>query len=221
MAAHSAEYRVLPDLPVLRLAGARWNDLCMASRHDVKPPSFHYQYCDDWGVWVLDHGLPALPGSLGEDDEVPVAYWAGPTFGAVLFRSWWSHPDEDEPNPQSAVNDDHHSYVRSAAGWEATGGGGGTAGSEDDPMRRALVPDRFAGFFGEWQDGPVRGVTGIVGSAARIIELGDRHGVTRDLVEAPLGLAVICFDAAEEVTIRVLDFDDRPLLEAVRTPGRW
>jgi len=42
---------------------------------DIPPPSFHYEYADDWGAWVLDHGLPTLPEALGDDDEVPIAYW--------------------------------------------------------------------------------------------------------------------------------------------------
>jgi len=40
---------------------------------------------DGW-EWALEHGLPALPVALGEDDEVAISFWAGPSVGAVLTR---------------------------------------------------------------------------------------------------------------------------------------
>jgi hypothetical protein len=185
------------------------------------PPSFHYEYSDDWARWVLDHGLPALPDVLCDDDEVPIAYWAGPAFGAALFRSWSSPRGEETGHTQPDVNNDHHAYIRTEARWEATGGTGGSAGPNDNPMRPGDYPERLAHFIGEWQDGPVRGVTGVVGAAARTIELIDGHGRTCRPVQAPLGWVIVCFDALDEVTIRVLDSDDEALLGAARTPGRW
>jgi hypothetical protein len=185
-----------------------------------QPPSFHYRHCDIWARWVLERGLPALPTTLGADDEVPVTYWAGPAVGTVLFRSWWSRGDDDA-GVEGGVNNDHYSYVRTDAEWRSTGGGGVTAGPEEDPMQARHYPDRFAAFFGDWQDGCVRGASGAVGRSAQTIELADRHGVTRRRVDAPLGLVVVCFDADDEVAIRVLDQEDRALLEVTRTPGRW
>ncbi len=160
-----------------------------------------------------------LPEELGEDDEVPIAYWAGPAFGSVLFRSWWSDAETEARDGEGDVNDDHYSYIRTAEGWEPTGASGGTAGPEENPIQPRAYRERLAAFGGEWQEGPVRGLTGVVGSAARIIELIDRHGRTRRQVEAPLGWIVVCFDSSDEVTIRVLDENDQPLLETTRSPA--
>ena len=50
---YNAEYRVASALLGLGAEGARWNDLYMTTRQTTPPPSFHYDYSDDWGVWVL------------------------------------------------------------------------------------------------------------------------------------------------------------------------
>lgn len=205
----------------MTVGGAGWNDLGVRSGVGGQPPSFHYENTGDWAMWVLDHGLPMLPEELGEDDEVPIAYWAGPAFGSVLFRSWWSSAEGEVREGEADVNDEHYSYVRTEEGWEPTGASGGTAGPEDNPLRPRPRVERLASFGGEWQEGPVRGLTGVVGSAARFIELIDSHGRTRRPVEAPLGWVVVCFDASEEVTIRVLDADDQPLHETIRSPAAW
>jgi hypothetical protein len=181
-----------------------------------RPPSFHHEYSDGWATWVLDNGLPDLPQALGEDDEVPIAYWAGPKFGAVLFRSWWSGGEEGSIDEERDVNDEHYAYVRTASGWEAIGGSGGSAGPERDPLRPRAHPDRLAYLGGEWLNGPVRGVTGSVGAAAQTIELVDQHGRTARRIEAPLGLVIVCFDALDEVMIRVLDAAGQHLLATSR-----
>lgn len=187
------------------------------SGNDDRPASFHHDYAEDWGAWVLEHGLPPLPSFLGEADEVPVAYWAGTTLGAVLFLSWASNDEEEEEPPGAReVNYDHCSFARADHGWHPTGGWGGTAGPREDPMQPPRHPERYVRFFGEWQDGHARGLTGGVGAAARTIELQDQEGRTRRPVDAPMGLVIVCFDLHQEVTIRILDGDGQPLLEMVR-----
>ncbi len=58
---------------------------------------------------------------LGEDDEVPIAFWAGPSVGAVLFRSWsWNSEDEFVTDTERDVDDDHYSYVRTDSGLSPT-----------------------------------------------------------------------------------------------------
>ena len=197
--------------------GRAWNDLCMPAR-GTRPESFHYQNCDYWGTWVLGHGLPALPDLLGEDDEVPVASWAGPIYGAVLFRSWWSASEEHSTDVEPAVADNEYCYVRTESGWQPLGTGSGSAGASGDPMRGRTYPERFAYFDSEWQGGPVRGLTGAVGAAARTIEVLTTSGPTRRSIDGPLGLVIVCFDALEQATIQVLDADDQPLLETNVTP---
>ena len=90
----------------------------------------------------------------------------------------------------------------------------GTAG-------RHAPEDRLALLVGDWLEGSVRGVTGIVGSSTRTIEVVDRHGVARRALQAPLRFVIVCVDAQDQVTIRVLDADDQPLLETERTRDEW
>jgi hypothetical protein len=194
---------------------------------DSPPPSFHNEYADAWGPWVLDHGLPALPAALGEDDEVPIALWAGERFGAVLFRSWDSWVDDDDlgfAGDIREVNDDHYCWYRSEGGWHPMGSGGGSGGPSAEPMTSRQVAPDLAAFGGEWQDGDrvstVRGLTGHVGERARYIELVDRHAVTRRPVEAPLGQVLVCWDADDDVIVRILDFDERVLAEERRQPSQ-
>lgn len=63
--------------------------------------------------------------------------------------------------------------------------------------------------------------TGSFGGAVRTIDVVDRHGTTRRPVVAPLGWVVVCFDSADEVTIRILDADDQPLVETARSAHTW
>jgi hypothetical protein len=197
------------------------------SRHASHPPSsFHFDNSDEWGAWVLDHGLPGLPAVLGEDDEVPIAYWAGRRFGVVLFRSWWSGGDDEDQDEgvemERDVNTDHYCYERSDRGWESTGGGGGVAGLQADPLGPLDLPSDFAAIGGSFQDDGIAGVTGLVGRFAAVLELtSDRDRVIRRAVEAPLNQFVVCFDRVEIVTVRILNSNGRPLLERTLVPGQF
>jgi hypothetical protein len=55
-------------------------------------------------------------------------------------------------------------------------------------------------------------LTGVVGTAATAIELADGDGVTRRALDAPVSVFVVCFRFDEDVTLRILDSDDRVLL---------
>src|SRR4051812_10096951 len=96
-----------------------------ARRHDSsmeeRPPSFHEEHISDWGSWVLDHGLPALPSSLGDEDAVPVAMWAGHRFGAVLNVQWYVDDEDGEKSSDTEVL----LFRRSDEGWEEAPGSGG------------------------------------------------------------------------------------------------
>src|SRR3712207_7474974 len=51
----------------------------------MRPSTFGADLSEAWSAWVLDHGLPELPGSnLAVGQSVPVSFWAGPTAGAVI-----------------------------------------------------------------------------------------------------------------------------------------
>ena len=206
--------------------GAGWNDLSVSAGTGGPPPSFHYDYSDDWAMWVLDHGLPAMPEALGDDDEVPIAYWRGDRFATVLFRSWASiSEDEQEPVDRPDVYDDHYSLVLTETGWEPITAGGGAGGPLRDPMVRPVLPADTASFGGDWlqgdDKGSVRGLTGTVGERARYIAVQDRYGMTRHPVEAPLAAIIVCWDATRDVTITILDAEDEVLGQTQRHPNQW
>lgn len=173
----------------------------MASGQGITPPSFNAEYSDDWARWVLDHGLPVLPDALGEDDEVPIAHWAGPRFGAVVFRRWW--PEEDRDGP--LVDDNVVLLEWVASEWRPLNADGGTAGSLPDPMTRPPMSIGEVQITGQTGSDGVRAVDGLVGEGVRYIELDDGGGLTRKDVEAPLGVFVVCFAASHQVNVRFLD----------------
>jgi hypothetical protein len=194
------------------------------------PRSFHNQYTHDWALWVLEHGLPELPTVLDDDDEVPIAYWAGLRCASVIFRSWWEPLVDDFPEGWSLplgreVNTEHYSYRRSSRGWVATGSTGGEAGPIGDPLAPASVQPRDAhvggGFVEGGIDGGVAGVVGIAGGEANLIELKvDGEAPMRRSLQAPLRWFVVCFEPSDSGTLRVLDGQDRPLFEQAFFPGR-
>jgi hypothetical protein len=173
------------------------------------PESFGWEDADDWGSWVLDHGLAPLPAELGDREAVPVALWVGPHLGVVLFRSLCQREDGDSGRD---VDDSHRLYRRSLAGWEPVGDDGGTSGPLLEPLSRLDVPVRHAAIRSEFRFGDLAGLTGIVGTAATTIELADGDGVTRRALEAPVSVFVVCFRFADDVTLWILDSDDRVLL---------
>ena len=191
------------------------------------PPSFHYEYSDDWGVWVLDHGLPALPDELGEDDEVPIAYWVGPLFGAVLFRSLGEPCDDDEPGEFSGVevNDMVYGWVRVDGQWEEILARAGGGGPMTDPMARDPYPESTGSLGGGWrlgsEHGDVAGLDGAVGRRARFLEVEDSNGLTRQPVDVPLGAVVVYFDPHEDVMIRIVAGDGSVMYEGRERAQLW
>jgi hypothetical protein len=65
----------------------------------------------------------------------------------------------------------------------------------------------------EFRFGDLAGLTGIVGPAAATIELSDGDGVTRRALDAPVSVFVVCFCFQDNVTLRILDSEDRLLLD--------
>ncbi|MGO9881371.1 MAG: hypothetical protein ACLPSM_18735 [Acidimicrobiales bacterium] len=63
-------------------------------------------------------------------------------------------------------------------------------------------------------------MTGIVGTAATTFELADGDGVTRRALDAPVSVFVVCFHFDDDVTLRILDSDDRVLLDRSLRPRR-
>jgi hypothetical protein len=56
------------------------------AKMDRPPDSFDEDDAYLWCEWVLDHDLPELPDVLVKGESVPIARWAGPTFGGCPER---------------------------------------------------------------------------------------------------------------------------------------
>jgi len=209
---------------VVGAGGKAWRRLswcltCNVEPGDQREPpeSFGWEEADDWGDWVLDHGLAPLPAALGDGEAVPVAFWGGPQVGVVLFRSLCQREDGDSGRD---VDDSHRLYRRSLAGWEPVGDDGGASGPLLEPLSRLDVPVRHAAIRSEFRFGDLAGLTGIVGTAATTFELADGDGVTRRALDAPVSVFVVCFHFDDDVTLRILDSDDRVLLDRSLRPRR-
>lgn len=87
----------------------------------------------EWTVRVLEDGLPPLPERLEPGQTVPVAFWRGERYGAVLFVRLWRNgqPDSDCAITERAANGSWEEpaswgggpwiddlVVRSETGWD-------------------------------------------------------------------------------------------------------
>jgi hypothetical protein len=77
-----------------------------------------------WDEWVLDNGLPELRARLAAGESVPIAYWSGPEFGAVV------HLVDCDHDPYCG-SDEHYvtdvrCFRRTSGRWEEARGSTGT-----------------------------------------------------------------------------------------------
>lgn len=161
-------------------------------------------------AWVLDAGLPPLPDRVGPDDSVPVAFWAGPVFGAVL-NVWGCDHDPDCP-PEEHLATSTQCFKRTPNGWEFAGVSAGT--DWPTPGLRGLVLSDDAVVFDVESVQTVRGpddgwtcsaVDGVVGASAVWIELTQDGDVVRQKIEAPTGAVVVAMSNTSEALIRTFD----------------
>lgn len=165
----------------------------------------------DWSEWVLDHGLPPLPPTLGDDDLVPVARWAGERFGAVLhvYRHW-----EDERTP-GGVDSEVEVFRRTADGWEPSSGGGGDGWFDPPFVRPDIGPREVIGGHqhdsdeGTWS---CSSIDGVAGTDAMWVEVVDGAGVERQPIESPFGAFIACSSGERPATVRILDAQERVLI---------
>ena len=193
----------------------------------MEPPSFDGDWYDNWNSWVLDHGLPRLPPTLGDDDAVPVARWVGPRFGAVLLVDWGGDADDEEGRYLSS---EIEVFRRVGDRWEppASGGGGGWF---DPPFVRPDIPADYA-MLGHFHDGggPLQGPSeqhpawryssayGFTGTAAETVEVEDEDGTMKAPIESPLGVFIVVSDATQRAVVRVRRGDGTILLEQQFSP---
>ena len=176
----------------------------------MRPPTFAAELSGQWSRWVLEHGLPELPGPhLEVGDSVPVAYWTGPSTAAVGHVRRLPD-DEDEPTTQVDVD----LFGLGDSGWEPCGGGGGSW-HPDPVLARVDVPADHVDLHGTiGVRGADRGCLahwGEVGAAAATVEVVQAGRVTRRSIEPRVGLLVVCADPAQRFEVRVLDAGGRVL----------
>jgi len=180
----------------------------------MRPESFHTELIAEWGEWVLERGLPELPEVVARDESVPVAYWAGPLVGAVLYVQ--RSPNDNDGDDQDRVVTETQCFGRTADGWELGAGHGG-CGPSDPRLTRLAVPGDYVEFSGGFETGGAGGwrciaVDGVVGTRAAWVEVTDVEGTVRRHVEAPTGAVIVCFSTDDRpAMIRVLDVDETEL----------
>jgi hypothetical protein len=185
------------------------------------PPSFDAEFTPAWSLWVLDHGLPTLPETLGLNDSVPVARWVGPRFAAVFHVRWLSWEELDGPaEPDSQVE----FLRRRDDGWQVAYGSGGSNWF-DPQLRRPELPASDAQWSGMTCVTGDEGwyccaLEGLVGRAATTIEVEDRDGLTVHPIESPLGVALAAFDGKRRATIRIRSSDGDIMLTEAFDPKR-
>ena len=196
----------------------------------MQPPSFHLDWYDEWSTWVLDHGLPRLPSTLGHDDAVPVARWVGTRFGAVLFVDWGGDSDDEDG---LYLSSEIEVFRRVGDGWEPPSSGGG-GGWFDPPFARPDVPPDYA-VLGHFHSGggPLEGPSddearwtyssayGLTGTAAQTVEVEDEDGTIEAPIESPLGVFIVAADATHRAVVRIRRGDGRILLEQQFSPPNY
>lgn len=185
----------------------------------MRPESFDAELAVQWSRWVLDHGLPGVPGfELSVGESVPVAYWIGPSTAAVLHIR--RVQDEDDECPLTETDIDLFCLVD--GDWETWGGGGG-GWTDDSPLARLAVAPNHVN-LGGMNSGAVgdrgcKALWGTVGTEAVMAEVRQAGQVTRRPVEAPVGAFVVCGDYAEPFTVRVLNAHGDVLAEVEEPAG--
>jgi hypothetical protein len=121
--------------------------------------------------------------------------------------------EEDEEAPY--LDTDIELFVLVNSTWDNCGGGGANwpgsvpSWEEDGSLTRIEVsPDHvdLGGIVGsDSETVGCKALWGDVGTAAAIAELSQGGQLTRRRVEAPLGAFVVCGDASQPLTVRILD----------------
>jgi hypothetical protein len=185
----------------------------------MRPASFAGEMCEQWSRWVLENGLPPLPGSeLAIGESVPVAYWIGPTTAAVLHVSRTRYEEDDEVLTETDI--DLFCWVDGR--WEGFGGGGG-GWYDDSPLERRALARHYVdlGGMNGGSNGFVgcKALSGEVGTDAATAEVNQAGQITRRAVEAPVGLFVVCGEYYEPFTVRVMNADGDLLAEIEESAG--
>lgn len=176
-----------------------------------------------WGDWVLANGLPDLPKTLSQGEAVPVAYWRGEQWAAVLELR--HRPTDPDPGGEpEGLDTDVQAYRWNGWEWEAAGATGGGSWSDDLRIQGNELPLGEAARLGHGRYGCrewVAGVAyGIAGKDARSVEVEQHGGVVSRSIESPLRAWAVAFDGRHPAIVRVRS-DRWILLEDVVEAVDW
>jgi hypothetical protein len=175
-----------------------------------RPSSFDGDYIGEWSEWVLANGLPDLPGRVGVDEAVPVAFWRTGDWAAVLNVQYVA------PDPPWEIHASLESellrFHALGGDWEMANASGGTGWSDDVKLARPLglgprgVMCTGSGLSGEvgWACGTLNGVAGTDATAVEVRQGGRR---LRQRIDSTIGAWVAAFDATRPAEVRVLSGD--------------
>jgi hypothetical protein len=177
----------------------------------MPPPSFASSLSRDWDQWVLSNGLPDLPERLNPHESVPIAYWTGPEFGAVMHIVDCDHDRDCEHDEHYAT--DERCFRRTPHGWEPASL---SAGSDwpGGTSSRIRVPadyvefDDYPGMVTDLEHGwRCVTVTGLIGRDAAWIELTQAAETTRRRMDAASGVFIVAMSGARPADLKILGPD--------------
>ena len=167
------------------------------------------EWGDDVTAGVLAHGLATLPPDLDVGSSVALARWIGPRLAAIL---------KVERTLTFSIGLVVETFERVGGHWQLGSWGGGETWFEPPLERPSSVADRDMRVLGMWgssltrlpydPEAQLRCIYGVAGSAARFLEVMDRHGTTTVELESPIGAFVVVADLIgqdTEPTIQILD----------------
>jgi hypothetical protein len=175
-----------------------------------RPPSFDGDYIGEWSEWVLENGLPDLPGCVGVDEAVPVAFWRAGDWAAVLNLQSVAPDLPWEVN--ASLESELLRFHALGRGWEMSNASGGTSWSDDVTLARPLelgpreVICTGSGLSGDvgWACRTLNGMAGTDATAVEVRQGGRRLG---QRIDSTIGAWVAAFDASRPAEVRVLSDD--------------
>jgi hypothetical protein len=181
--------------------------------------TFDEDLTTDWSLWVLGSGLPPLPAVVHRGETVPVAYWDGPRFGAVVHVQWmWS---DENPNEDYLATEVQVFARTSHLGWEVSDGEGGghwpgpNLGSPPIGARDVHLTHLHVSGSALWR---CAAASGFAGEDAAVLTIEDTSGTTRRPISSPVRAIVAAFDAQDTAVVRVLTHSGAVLFEKHLNP---
>jgi len=175
----------------------------------TNPQPGNREWGDEQRAWVLTHGLTALPPDLDVGSSVAVARWMGPRLAAIL---------KVERTLTFDIALVAETFERVEGHWQFGSWCGGEKWFEPPFARPTSVANRDMRVLGMWgstltrlpydSDAWLRCIYGVAGSAARYLEVTDRHGTVTAELESSIGAFVVVADLIGQDTepaMRVLD----------------